>query len=246
LKPVPVVVLCQPEPWLRVPSNYQPAVLALAEMGVFVVQINARSTWGSGRHQREIGKDGFEVGQVDDIVSTLDWLSQRFTMSLKRVAIMGERRGAYLALRALQLRPDRFRCAFALEPTIDLGGWLAEARWNGAAAGPVLTRGFYGSKEQLTAAPLVKQPESIKGAVLLMSYRGPLGTPVTFAHRDALQLEKALHRQGTPVHLSELSEDYMQRLPGAKAAVFREIEDFLNENIYAFRVDLGDVKEKSE
>jgi pimeloyl-ACP methyl ester carboxylesterase len=243
LKPAPVVVLCQPEPWLRVSSTYQPAVLALADMGFFVLQINPRSSWGSGRRQRELALNGFEFTQVDDIVTTLDWLEKRFEINRKRIAIMGERRGGYLALRALQLRPERFRCAVAIEPTIDIGSWIAATKWDGAEAGPLLTSGYYGSAEQLKKAPLL-DPDTIKGPVRLMSYRGSSGGTSSYMHTQVRTFERALRRRGSPVEFSELNEDYMAELPRAQAEVFREVEEFLNGSLFNFRVDIGETRIK--
>ncbi len=247
LKPVPVVVLCQPEPWSRISSDYNPAVSALAEMGVFVVQLNPRCAWGSGSQQRALAtQNGFEDGASADIVTVLDWVQKHFEVSTKRVGIMGERRGAYLALRTLQLHPNRFRCMIGLEPTIDLGGWMAETRWTSGAAAPVLTRAFFGPPEKLKDSPLLKHPETVKSAVLLFSYRGAPGGSETFAHGAALKFAASVRRTGETATVSELSEDYMARLPKAKAEVFREIETFINENIYNFRVDVGDLETKKE
>lgn len=247
LKPVPVVVLLQPEPWLRISSDYNPTVSALAEMGVFVVQLNPRCAWGSGAQQRLLAtQNGFEAGASADIVTALDWAQKHFEVSTKRVGIMGERRGAYLALRTLQLQPKRFRCAIVLEPTIDLAGWLAETRWNGAAAAPELTRAFFGSPEHMKETPLLKQPEAVGASVLLLSHRGPAGGSQTFDHGRVQQFAAAVRRTGATATVSELSDDYMARLPKAKAGVFREIEAFINENILSFRVDVGDIETKKD
>lgn len=243
IKPVPIVVLCQPELWQRMSSDYQPAVQALADMGFFVMQVDAHGVWGYGRHQRELAKTGFEEAQVADVVTALDWVAQKFTISKQRVAIMGERRGAWLALRAMQLRPDHFACAIGLEPTVDLAGWLEETRWTGAAAAPVLTRSFFGDLARLKSSPLQQHPELIKGAVCLFSYRAPGESP-SFAYLAAKRLESALRSRNTPAQLIELDDDYNNGLPRAKAAVFREIEDYLNEHLYDYKVKIGELKEK--
>jgi hypothetical protein len=43
-----------------------------------------------------------------------------------------------------------------------------------------------------------------------------------------------------PVKFFDLSTDYMRGLPGARSEVMRNVEDFLNENIYAYNVRLGE------
>ncbi len=245
-KPAPVVVLCQPEPWSRVSAEYNPKVAALAEMGVVVVQLNPRCAWGSGAAQRAAAiKNGFEESASADIIAVLDWVQQHFEVSSKRIGIMGERRGAYLALRTLQLHPNRFRCAIALEPTVDIGNWIAENRWgDDAPVAPILTRAFFGSAKQLNRAPLLDHPETIKAGVLLLSYRGTPGQPTTSTHLDAARFASAVRRTGETAEFEELGDDYMARLPAATAEVFRRIEGFIGENIINFRVDVGDVETK--
>ncbi len=246
LKPVPVVVLCQSEPWLRVSPEYNPAVAALAEMGLLVVQVNPRCAWGSGTQQRLLAtQNGFEDGASQDIVTMLDWVQKHFEVSTKRVGIIGERRGAYLALRTLQLHPNRFRCMVGIEPTIDLGGWMSETRWNDASSAPALTRAFFGSKDKLKEAPLLAHPETVKASVLLLSYRGE-GKPETFAHSTALKFAAAVRRTGETATVTDLDDDYIARLPSATAGVFRDIETFINENIYNFSVNVGELETKKD
>jgi pimeloyl-ACP methyl ester carboxylesterase len=107
-------------PWQRVPPGFQRDAQALAAMGFMVAQINYRGSTGFGRRQREAISEGFDRIPVDDALAAIEWLGARHGFDRKRVAVGGEGFGGYLALRAVQLHPDAFRCAVAINAPFDL------------------------------------------------------------------------------------------------------------------------------
>ena len=245
MQPIPIVVVCAPEPWQRAKAEFRSEIHSLAEMGFAIVQLNPRGTWGFGRKHREAvlnSPNGFEAIQVDDIVTVIDGLAKKFPLNPKRVALFGERRGGYLALRALQLRPERFRCAISLDGTVDLSGWLAENRWTEGLAAPALTRAFYGNRKNFNASPLKDEPEKITKPILFLSYPGPDGGSRTFTYLSARNLYSAIKRREVPTHFFDLPQDYVRRLPQARSEAFAQIEDFLNEHIYAYNVKIGETE----
>ena len=245
MQPIPIVVVCAPEPWQRAKAEFRSEIHALAEMGFAIVQLNPRGTWGFGRKHREAvlkSPNGFEALQVDDIISAIDGLAKKFPLNPKRVALLGERRGGYLAIRALQLRPDRFRCTVSLDGTVDLAAWLAENRWTEGLAGPALTRAFYGNRKNFNVSPLKDETEKITKPVLFLSYPGPDGGPRTFAYLAARNLHSAIKRRDVPTRFFDLPQDYVRRLPQARSEAFAQIEDFLNEHIYSYNVKLGETE----
>jgi dipeptidyl aminopeptidase/acylaminoacyl peptidase len=244
-KPIPIVVMCADEPWMRSTTDFHNQTNALAEMGFAVVQINVRGTWGFGVKHRRAAQDAFDEIQVQDIVTTIDELSKGLPLNPKRVAILGARRGGYLAFRALQLYPDRFRCAVGIEPTVNLAGWLAQSRWTSGAAGPALTRSFFGEK-LLQENALVKNTDAIKKPIFILSYRGVDGGATSQSYIDAQNFGASLERREVPVKYFQLTTDYMRGLPNAHSETMRNIEDFLNENIYAYNVKLGETEVKDD
>jgi len=238
-KPIPIVVLCADEPWLRAPADFNNELNALGAMGFAVVQLNPRGAWGFGIKHREAAKDAFDEVQVADIVTTIDQLSKGMPLNPKRVALFGHDRGGYLAFRALQLRPDRFRCAIGIEPTIDLAGWLAETRWTSGDSGPALTRSFFGDKI-LKQNALMDAPKSVTKPIFVGAYRGIDGAPPSQRYLTARTFSSHVETPDVPVKFFDLSTDYMRGLPGARSEVMRNVEDFLNENIYAYNVKLGE------
>lgn len=238
-KPIPTIVICADEPWQRTSGEFHNEMNALAAMGFVVVQINPRGTWGFGIKHRLQAQDAFDEVQVEDILIALDALATAYPINTKRVALMGHERGGYLALRALQLRPDRFRCAIGINPTVDLASWLAEARWTSGDAGPALARTFFGEK-LLKQNALLDNPKSIKRPVFILSYYGPDGGPIPQRYLTARRFISAVNTEENPAIIYPLSTDYMRGLPGAHSDAMRRIEDFLNENIYAYNVQLGE------
>lgn len=264
--PLPAIVYCPADPWLRPidkyrpansdtdtaltyssaysSANYQPEIRALADMGFAVVQINTRGTWGNGTRSRLAAiEGGFDIVQTQDILATLDRLADNFKINLKRVAIYGSQRGGYLALRAAQQHPDRFKCVIATEPVIDIARWLATMRWTTGFAAAALTRDYFGADGQIKLASVKSHPEQITCPTLLLCHPGLRGGARTQNYLDARQLTQALKRHNTPVVLFELSDDFQAGLPGAHTSTFSKIETFLNEYIYRYDIDYGEIKQ---
>jgi pimeloyl-ACP methyl ester carboxylesterase len=240
IKPVPVIVICPSMPWERVPVDYEVDTDAIAAMGFAVVQFNGRGAWGFGTKHRHALKDGYDEAQVADILAVLDHVSERFAVNPKRVGLLGRNHGGFIALRAVQMHPDRFRCAVAIEAPVDLASWIAETRWTSGASGPALTRGFLGDDARIKSAPLLENAEGITKPVFLLDYRGPAGGPMRTGFTKARGLAASVKRHGTQAEFYELDEDYTRGLPKARAAAFREIEGFLNATIYDYGVKAGE------
>ncbi|MFT3870818.1 MAG: prolyl oligopeptidase family serine peptidase [Nibricoccus sp.] len=264
---VPIVVRCPIQPWLRTSLTFQPETIALADMGFAVLQIDSRGAWGFGVKRRESIKDGYEKTIVADAVYAIENLSKTYRINPQRVALLGEGYGGYVALRALQLEPDRFRCAVTINAPLDLYSWIENDRWTRRSKAVYLTRAYYGPRDLLKESALDRHPEKITKPVCLLAWPGPEGAPRTPTYLETRQFAYALRRQGTPVELNELDKrftgsvdniegapsakstmleldrEFTQRLPHAQAAAYRHIEYFLNAYIYDYQVKLGPLKE---
>ncbi|MGC4074100.1 MAG: prolyl oligopeptidase family serine peptidase [Nibricoccus sp.] len=238
-KPIPTIVMCADEPWQPTPAEFDGEINALVQMGFAVVQINPRGTWGFGARYRASAGVAFDEAQTADIVTAIDALAKTVPIHPQRVAIMGRDRGGFLALRAAQLRPDRFRCAIGINPTINLANWISYARWTTSDASPELTRAFFGNNI-LKTNPLMDDSKPLKRPVFVLSYRGSEGGSPTKMYLDARWFTHTVENSGTPTKFWTLSLDYMHRMPEARSEVMRNIEDFLNLNIYSYNVELGD------
>jgi dienelactone hydrolase len=242
LKPIPMVVLCPDVPWQRVNPDFQTEVQALADMGFAVVQYTGRGAWGFGRNHRQSITAGYDLVQVEDLVSIVTNLPQLFAVNTRRVALLGRGHGGFIALRALQEYPEKFRCAVALDAPVNLADWLAEQRWSEEDVRPLLTKAWLGDAPRLRAAPLTSAPEKITKPILLLSYPGPEGQPRRSGYAATNGFVSSVRRRGGLAELEDLPTDYMRGLPGARAAVFDRIEEFLNVNVYDFQVKMPDIK----
>jgi dipeptidyl aminopeptidase/acylaminoacyl peptidase len=240
-KPIPLVVICADEPWQPAPAEFDGEINALAQMGFAVMQINPRGTWGLGAKYRASVGDAFDETQTADIVTAIDALAKTLPIHPQRVALMGRARGGFLALRAAQLRPDRFRCVVGLEPTVNLSSWINYTRWTTNGSAPALTSSFFG-RRLLESNPLMNDERRHKRPVFILSYRGSEGGSPTQMYLDARTLARKVENDGTPVEFRTLSLDYMRRMPEARSDIMRHIEDFLNLNIYHYDVQMGETK----
>jgi dipeptidyl aminopeptidase/acylaminoacyl peptidase len=241
--PAGLVVLCASDPWQRVHTDYRRDVEALAEMGLAVLQINARGAFGFGLKQREALKPKYEEAQVEDILSTLDYLQKYVPLNFKRVVTMGTDWGGFVALRAVQLYPDRFRAAIALDPTVDPGDWLANLNTSDGPPGVALTRSYYGDAAHLKAAPLMHAPEKVSKPILVLSYEAAGGGPAPAKYLAARHFATAVRGAGGWAEFDALPEDYMRGLPHARAATYEKIAGFLNDALFKFEVKVGETKE---
>jgi len=242
LKPIPMVVLCPDVPWQRVRSGFQSEVQALADMGFVVVQLNGRGAWGLGLKQRQSLTAGYDLIQVEDLTNTIANLQKIFNVNGKRVALMGHGHGGFIALRALQTYPEKFRCAIAIDAPVNLGDWLAEQKWTDDDVQPQLTRAWLGDAVRLKAAPLTSHPETLTKPVLMLNYPGLDGAPRRTSYVAARHFAGEVRDHGAKVDFGDLSTDYVNGLPAARAAVFDQIEAFLNLNVYDFNVKLDELK----
>jgi pimeloyl-ACP methyl ester carboxylesterase len=242
LKPIPMVVLCPDFPWQRVHTDFQSDVQALADMGFVVVQLNGRGAWGLGLKQRRSLTTGYDLVQIEDIVTTVTSLEKIFNVNGRRVALMGRGHGGFVALRALQTYPDKFRCAIALDSPVDLGDWLTEQKWSDDDVQPHLTRAWLGDEARLKAAPLTSHPEAITKPILMLNYPGLDGESRRTSYVAARRFAERVREGGAVVSFDSLRTDYMNGLPAARAEVFDRIEEFLNTHIYDFNVKLRELK----
>lgn len=111
LHPPPVVVWCQPGPGMRGPSEFSREAQVFADLGCIVLQVEYRGSGGRGVAHREAILGAFDRAPLADIFSALEWLKPLYPYDARRIAIGGEGFGGFLALRALALYPQAFRCA---------------------------------------------------------------------------------------------------------------------------------------
>jgi hypothetical protein len=130
--PPPVVVWFHDGPLRRGPSRDGRNAAALATLGFAVIELNYAGASGEGRGRRAALRDGYDTVPVAEAGAALEWLAGHRPFARGQVAVVGEGYGGYLAMRAVQLQPDTYRAAVAINAPTDLAEF-----WEIRAAGQV-------------------------------------------------------------------------------------------------------------
>jgi dipeptidyl aminopeptidase/acylaminoacyl peptidase len=234
LKKPPLVVLCHDGPWARNYPGYDRDAQALATMGFIVLQVNYRGSVGFGRRHLDALRAGIDRVAAEDIAEALDVMAPP-EVDRRLIAIMGQGYGGYVALRALQLYPERFRCGVVLDAITDLDIWA-----NPASDGP----SFEGEvRRQFLATDTSKHLERA-----IATHADLIKAPVFVIEADdnfrlgGHDLAGRLARQNADTRFLGLDANEAAPLPQARAALYGKIQDFLNTNVYNYAVKIGALK----
>jgi pimeloyl-ACP methyl ester carboxylesterase len=242
--PPPLVVYCRDLPGRRTRPGVNREVQALSGMGFAVAQVDYRGVAGLGARHRDAAKAAFDRIPIEDVRATVAWLAAQQWINPKRVALVGQGFGGFIALRAVQLHSKEFRCAVSINAPTDPARWVREAPIAGGRSFPSmdleLRRAFFdGDHAQLAASAVTRQLELLVNPVFLIQ---------DVDKRDlwesqGTRLRDALARRGAQSEYLEVSNDFTRGEPEARAKVFARIGGFLNEHIYDFGVNVGEAKE---
>lgn len=134
--PPPVVVWFHDGPLRRGPSGDGRNATALATLGFAVIEINYAGASGEGRARRAALRGGYDTVPVAEARAALEWLAGRRSIARGQVAVVGEGYGGYLAMRAVQLQPDTYRAAVAINAPTDLAEfWEIRSPGQGTGSG---------------------------------------------------------------------------------------------------------------
>jgi dienelactone hydrolase len=210
----------------------------LAEMGLAVLRLNQRGVVGRGRAQLEALREGADVAALADVRAAIDWVAAHLPIERKRVVAMGREFAGYLALRVAQLEPALFRCVVATEPVVEPA---------------MLTRPAADFNAQVTFSQEANRhfletyaPALYKRGVV--SSDDPIYHPTFVIYRNYLansmtqgvaRLRGQLKRRDIPFETIDVRQDYLNGMPKARGRVYRELQDFLNLNLYEYEVKFG-------
>ena len=233
-KTIPVIVLCPATPWERRLFEYRPEPLMLASLGYMVIEMNPRGAPGEGLKKRQTLPATATVTHAADIITLLDELAKHFPINPKRVALVGEKYGGYMALRALQIHGERFSCAVAIDAPVDPKKWLDDMKLSTADSEPLLCATHYDTPEEWKARPLFTQTRLIQRPIYLLNRYAPPrydrgGMTMIQAGEsmfdDARQLVDMVRSQG--VKANDM-EPYFEALGGrSRSALFWRVERYI-------------------
>jgi dipeptidyl aminopeptidase/acylaminoacyl peptidase len=240
IAPTPLVLLCRDVPGLRDRAEFDFEMQALADLGFFVATVNYRGTAGLGAKHRDAIRGGFDTLPIEDLRAAVAWIAARQPINPRRVALVGQDFGGYLAMRAVQLHPQEFRCVVAINAPVSPVQW-SESTF-AAASRPgyemKLRDQFFDQAilKKLTAPPL--GDTLAKPTMIVQDER-----KVDLATMPGKGLLRQLKSRGIPTEYEEASIDFTRRDVEARAQVFSKVAGFLNDYIYDHGVDIGAMKE---
>jgi pimeloyl-ACP methyl ester carboxylesterase len=190
--------------------------------------------------ERERARAAIDRIAVDDAATVIQRVAAQFPerkFDAKHVAVLGRGFGGYLAVRALQLRPEVFRAGIAIDAPMDLRSWLYPAEGPGARDIP---RDIF--TDDGSAWPKLSVRENVEGL------KQPVYFLVEPTRNQAVDLSvdavrSALTRLKRPMDSLELDSAFRLGLPVTRAFVYRKIEEFLNLHLYDYKVKIGPATE---
>ncbi len=240
--PPPVVVYCRDFPGEPRESPFNPDVQALSALGFAVLEIDHRGTAGFGMAHRDAITAGVDTVPLEDIRAGVAWAAARYPINGSLVGLVGEGLGGFVAIRALELYPEEFRCAVAINAPADLSTWVATsrvvrdfalmARREYLASIPGMTGlGLPGTGKYTT----LRQADRIRGPVMLLENQSKLG----LAEGRIGNLLAALQRAGADVEYKQISSGFDTGAPEARGAAYESIGGFLRASFYDYDVNVG-------
>jgi dienelactone hydrolase len=227
INPPPLLIWLAP----GLPSTPHPEFDAqaqvLADLGFVVCRLNQRGTTGFGQRHREALRRDLDHATAEDTLATIEWIAAHQRIDRRRVALLGEGFAAHLALRAAQVHPEAFRCAIVFDPILSLVSWSQE---NDARR-----LYFEGSGARLSQLSVTAHADELNTPVMIISRSDT--DPVLAA--GASDLRSQLKKRDIPTVSLEYNSDFSLGLPKARLRVYREIEEFLNLNLYNYDVRVG-------
>lgn len=232
------MLLCPDQPWQHRGAEYLPEFEALTRMGFAVAIYNGRGTWGTGVRERRKLQGDFAATLAADVVAVADHLAGKFEVSRRSVALVGQAMGGFIALRTLQLYPDRFRCAV----TVD--AWLYHSPvYEAVIQGTPVKRSLFDYK-RLHPTPVSQHPELITAPVLTIA---DYSQQTRFFHntnfhaavkRSAPDSELVKVSLQTSIARTMQGEDKARKL----SRQWARTESFLNYVLYNFSVKIGELE----
>jgi acetyl esterase/lipase len=250
LKPPPLLIYLQGGLWDRAEPGFSRETEMLADLGVAVMRLNYRGSTGFGRAHLTAIQQGIDTIPTEDIVAAVDWLNTRWKIDRERVILMGEGLGGYLALRALQLHPDVFRCGISVNAPTNLSAWTSWQQIKNV-------RPMY--RDGGIETPSTDFRTEVRRAFVKQIKRGNASATGRDApDRDVLVIESSNSSETTPfssllgsiglgsggVDLQHLyiTGDFKGGTLATRTKVFQRIDEFLNATLYDYAASIGPLK----
>jgi len=225
---LPTIVMPHGGPSTRDVWSFNSSAQFLANRGYAVLQVNYRGSIGYGRQFYEAGFREWGGMIVDDIIDGVDWLISENIADSSRISIFGYSFGGYLALQMMIREPDKFCCAVAQSPIVNIFSFLNSIPSYWEPMREMLYEQIGNpetDKEMLTSWSPLFNTQKINKPVLLIHGRQDVKTPCADTEEFAAQLRQ----QGVEVDLMILEDEGHQIIKEENnIKIYTEIEKFLS------------------
>jgi dipeptidyl aminopeptidase/acylaminoacyl peptidase len=243
INPPPLVVWFAPGIPPQPHPAFDPQAQVLADMGFVVCRLNQRGMLGLGAVHREALRRDLDHVPAEDAVAAIEWVAQHHRIDRKRVVALGEGFAGHLAVRATQLHPEAFRCAVLFDPILDFSPLVQMPPNVDGAEVPTfqmqVNRLFLeGSGKKIHELSVLSHPDELNAAVFIATPM--VGDPSIAGGVSALR--RLLRRRDIVCVQVDYNRDFVLGLPGARARVYRALEEFINLNLYHYDVKIGPTK----
>jgi dipeptidyl aminopeptidase/acylaminoacyl peptidase len=122
---LPLVVWVHGGPYLRDSWGFDGLGQFFVNRGYAFLRVNYRGSRGFGRRFRLASFKQWGRAMQDDVLDAVEFVGRSGAVDRRRVAIAGHSYGGYVALAALTLTPDLFRCAAASSTASNLVAFVS-------------------------------------------------------------------------------------------------------------------------
>lgn len=245
MKKAPLVLWITDSLGSRVRRDYHPEVQALASMGLAVAVVDGMAWREHEPPARSPSFEDFPLFEFDprkrievqkpkqgvDLdkefahqLRSLPLLAQRFAVSARAVAVMGKGWSGQQALEAAITNPGTFRCVVALDPEP-----------NRLSRRP---------NEKLFLATATQKTPPV-AAVFARSQSKFVNSEMRSRHPKyeiTKNLVDTLAKKGVAVDFAAIDYSYLRTGQDVRAALFRDMEQFLNTHLYRYGVELREIE----
>jgi pimeloyl-ACP methyl ester carboxylesterase len=229
----PVLVLFAPVVTSAGRPMFDPEAQVFADLGYVVVRPDLRPAPAGTNVDR---------AAADDAAFVLARLAAQFPdrpFDAKHVAVMGRGVGGYLAMRALQLRPEVFHAGIASDAPMDLRRWLEPENPTRRRPPSLPAQLLSADARELTELSVTSHLDALTQPVLFI-VEPARSQSIEIGVGQVRSKMKSLHRS---TEYLEVDPGFARALPKARATVSKQIDDFLNLHLYRYGVKIGPTQE---
>lgn len=223
---LPVVMLPHGGPEAHDVGGFDWLAQIFASRGYAVLQPNFRGSDGYGEAFVEAGHGQWGLAMQTDVSDGLAWLVEQGIADPDRACVFGASYGGYVAMAAVTLQQDIYRCAVAYAGVSNLQIMVNYSAENGGRGARRYWDDYMGGIETRRAVSPERFASDANGSLMLIHGRDDTVVPL----EQSEMMEQAMRRAGKDVELLVLDgEDHWLSTPGARTETFEAAVEFIEQ-----------------